>query len=100
MSGTTIELPETTTEEELREKEVHASGYLVVCWDDPVNLMDYVTRVFRLVFGWSKAKAEQHMLQVHRNGKSVLVRESMERAEHYVHQLQRYNLHATMEREQ
>jgi ATP-dependent Clp protease adaptor protein ClpS len=62
--------------------------------------MDYVTRVFRKVFGWPKAKAEEHMLQVHRNGKSVLVRESMERAEHYVHQLQRYNLHATMEREQ
>ncbi|MFM1941715.1 MAG: ATP-dependent Clp protease adapter protein ClpS [Verrucomicrobiota bacterium] len=98
MSGTTIDLPETTTEEDL--KPSLEGGFLVICWDDPVNLMDYVTRVFRLVFGWPKAKAEKHMLQVHRNGKSVLVRESMERAEHYVHQLQRYNLHATMEREQ
>jgi len=38
-------------------------------------------------------------LQVHNQGKSVLTRESMERAEHYVHQLQGYTLHATMERD-
>ena len=74
-------------------------GYLVVCWDDPVNLMDYVTHVFQTVFGWPKQKAEFHMLQVHNQGKSVLTRESMEKAEHYVHQLQKYTLHATMERD-
>jgi ATP-dependent Clp protease adaptor protein ClpS len=72
-------------------------GYLVVCWDDPVNLMDYVTHVFRKVFGWSKAKAERHMLQVHHEGRSVLTREGLERAEHYVHQLHQYGLQATME---
>jgi len=72
-------------------------GYLVICWDDPVNLMDYVTRVFQTIFGWPKPKAEYHMLQVHRQGKSVLARESMEKAEFYVHQLQKYSLHATME---
>lgn len=74
-------------------------GYLVVCWDDPINLMDYVTHVFQAVFGWPKAKAEYHMLQVHNTGKSVLVRDSMEKAEHFVHQLQKYSLHATMERD-
>ena len=74
-------------------------GYLVICWDDPVNLMDYVTHVFQVVFGWAKQKAEHHMLQVHNTGKSVLARESMEKAEHYVHQLQKYSLHATMERD-
>jgi ATP-dependent Clp protease adaptor protein ClpS len=74
-------------------------GYLVVCWDDPVNLMDYVTHVFQAVFGWPKPKAEYHMLQVHTQGKSILTRESLERAEHYVHQLQKYSLHATMERD-
>jgi len=37
------------------------------------------------------------MLQVHEQGKSVLVRESLEKAEHYVHELQKYTLHATME---
>jgi ATP-dependent Clp protease adaptor protein ClpS len=74
-------------------------GYLVVCWDDPVNLMDYVTHVFRRVFGWDKEKAQKHMLEVHQNGSSVLIRESMEKAEFYVHQLHKYNLHATLERD-
>ena len=76
------------------------SGYLVVCWDDPVNFMEYVTHVFQKVFGWNKTRAEQHMLQVHNLGKSVLTREGLEKAEHYVHQLQKYSLHATMERDQ
>jgi ATP-dependent Clp protease adaptor protein ClpS len=74
-------------------------GFLVICWDDPVNLMDYVTHVFQVVFGWPKTKAEHHMLQVHHQGRSVLTRESLERAEHYVHQLQKYGLQATMERD-
>ena len=74
-------------------------GFLVICWNDPVNFMQYVTHVFQTVFGWPRKKAEFHMLQVHEQGKSVLARESMERAEHYVHQLQSYSLHATMERD-
>jgi ATP-dependent Clp protease adaptor protein ClpS len=75
-------------------------GFLVICWNDPVNYMDYVTHVFQQVFGWTKTKAEFHMLQVHEQGKSVLIREGLEKAEHYVHQLQRYSLHATLERDQ
>ena len=74
-------------------------GYLVVCWNDPVSLMDYVTHVFQVVFAWPRAKAEFHMLQVHNLGKSVLVRDSLERAECYVHQLHKYSLHATLEQE-
>ena len=69
-------------------------------WNDPVNYMDYVTHVFQVVFGWARKKAEFHMLQVHEQGKSILKRDSMEKAEHYVHQLQRYSLHATMERDE
>jgi len=75
------------------------AGYLVICWNDPVNLMDYVTHVFQTIFGWSRQKAEFHMMQVHRQGKSVLTRTALEKAEHYVHQLQKYSLHATMERD-
>lgn len=74
-------------------------GYLVVCWNDPVNFMDYVTHVFQQVFGWTRQKAETHMLQVHREGRSILVREGLEKAEFYVHQLQKYTLHATLERD-
>lgn len=75
-------------------------GYLVVCWNDPVNLMDYVTHVFQKVFGWNRQKAEHHMMQVHEQGRSVLARDSLERAEFYVHQLQKYTLHATLERDE
>ena len=89
--------PEITGETEEKSKSRLEPGYLVICWNDPVNLMAYVTHVFQRVFGWPKQKAEFHMLQVHELGKSILTRESMEKAEHYVHQLQRYSLHATME---
>lgn len=86
--------------EQTEAKEFLEPGYLVICWDDPVNTMQYVTHVFQKVFGWPREKAEQHMLQVHNNGKSLLVRDSMEKAEHYVHQLHRYSLHATLEKDQ
>ncbi|MEK7677595.1 MAG: ATP-dependent Clp protease adapter ClpS [Verrucomicrobiota bacterium] len=92
-------LPEAGQEEKTDPTDTLEPGYLVICWDDPINLMDYVTRVFQTVFGWPRQKAEHHMLQVHNQGKSVLVRDSMEKAEHYVHQLQKFSLHATMERD-
>ncbi len=98
---TTIELPEvapdTFREDKTESKENLDPGFLVICWNDPVNLMDFVTHVFQQVFAWKKEKAEFHMMQVHNAGKSVLVRETMERAEFYVHELQKYQLHATME---
>jgi ATP-dependent Clp protease adaptor protein ClpS len=92
-------LPDLEKERESKPRDEPEAGYLVVCWDDPVNLMDYVTYVFQRVFHWPKTKAEFHMLQVHRQGRSVLTRETLERAEHYVHQLHHYSLKATMERD-
>lgn len=92
--------PQTEKKEKPDPKESLDPGYLVICWNDPVNLMDYVTHVFQVVFGWPKPKAERHMLQVHQAGKSLLARETLEKAEHYVHQLQGYGLHATLEREE
>lgn len=90
-------LPDIEQDTQTKSKPEVDSGYLVICWNDPVNLMEYVTHVFQTVFGWNRQKAETHMLQVHEQGKSVLARETMEKAEHYVHQLQKYSLHATME---
>ena len=89
--------PDIDRDEQTRSRADLEPGYLVICWNDPVNLMPYVTHVFMKVFGWNKTKAEVHMLQVHEQGKSVLIRESLEKAEFYVHQLQKYTLHATME---
>jgi ATP-dependent Clp protease adaptor protein ClpS len=93
-------LPVIEQETETGSKSELEPGWLVICWNDPVNLMTYVTHVFQAVFGWNRQKAEFHMLQVHQQGKSVLARTTMEKAEHYVHQLQKYTLHATMERDE
>ena len=86
-------------EQDTKSKSDLEPGYLVVCWNDPVNFMGYVTHVFQRVFGWQRQKAEFHMRQVHNEGRSVLAREGLEKAEFYVHQLQKYTLHATLERD-
>jgi ATP-dependent Clp protease adaptor protein ClpS len=94
-----LELPRPTIETTPKEQSLRFKepGYLVICWNDPVNLMIYVTHVFQTVFGWERKKAEKHMLEVHEKGKSVLTRESFEKAEFYVHQLQKFSLQATLE---
>jgi ATP-dependent Clp protease adaptor protein ClpS len=89
--------PKTRRKTHSKPQEKFEVPYLVICWNDPVNLMTYVTHVFQKVFGWPRQRAELHMLQVHHEGRSVLAREGLEKAEHYVHQLQSYGLHATME---
>jgi ATP-dependent Clp protease adaptor protein ClpS len=70
----------------------------VVVHNDPVNLMSYVTMVFQRVFGFSKPKAEQHMMEVHHKGKSIVWTGGRERAELYAQQLHGYLLLATLER--
>jgi ATP-dependent Clp protease adaptor protein ClpS len=96
-----IEKPESLPGSDVETKPVQDLDpqYRVICWNDPINLMDFVTRVFQMVFGWTKEKAEQHMMEVHHEGKSLLLRTSREKAEHYVHQLHKYSLHATMEQD-
>lgn len=93
-------VPKRTVDEKTKTDVALDPGFLVIVWNDPVNLMDYVTHVFMKVFGWNKQKAEKHMLEVHQQGKSVVAREGFEKAEYYVHQLQSYHLQATMEKSQ
>lgn len=92
-----ITVPNPTTGDETQSADDLSPTFFVICWNDPVNLMVYVTHVFMKVFGWNRQKAQKHMLEVHEKGKSVLVREGAEKAEFYVHQLQSYKLQATME---
>jgi ATP-dependent Clp protease adaptor protein ClpS len=70
----------------------------VVVHNDPVNLMSYVTRVFQQIFGFSKPRAEKHMLEVHRLGRSIVWTGLREPAESYVEQLHRHLLLATLEK--
>lgn len=70
----------------------------VVVYDDPVNLMSFVTLVLRRIFGYSEEKATELMLQVHQTGQSVVWTGNREKAEFYVQQLQGFQLLAKMEK--
>ncbi|NNE93190.1 MAG: ATP-dependent Clp protease adapter ClpS [Verrucomicrobiales bacterium] len=70
----------------------------VIVFNDPVNLMSFVTMVFRRVFGYSDEKAGKHMLEVHQLGQSVLWTGAREKAEMYVQQLQSYQLLTSMQK--
>ncbi|MCS7009051.1 MAG: ATP-dependent Clp protease adapter ClpS [Chthoniobacterales bacterium] len=70
----------------------------VVVHNDPVNLMSYVTMVFKRVFGYSEEKARALMLEVHNRGRSVVWSGEREKAEVYVQHLHSYLLMATLER--
>jgi ATP-dependent Clp protease adaptor protein ClpS len=69
-----------------------------VVWNDPVNLMSYVTFVFRSYFGYPKPKAEKLMLEVHQDGKSTVSNGSREEMERDVQAMHEYGLWATMEK--
>ena len=70
--------------------------WVVIVWNDPINLMSYVTLVFQKLFGYSKAKATQLMLQVHNEGKAVVSSGTREKAESDVARLHAHGLWATM----
>ena len=84
--------------EEAKTREALDLPWQVVVHNDPVNLMTYVTMVFQRVFGYPKEKAEKHMLEVHRNGRSILWTGVRERSELFVQQLHGHLLLATIER--
>ncbi len=73
--------------------------WIVLVWNDPVNLMSYVTYVLQKLFGYSKAKATQLMLQVHHDGRAVVSSGSREEAERDVFRLHEYGLWATMQQD-
>ena len=75
-----------------------AKPWVTLVWDDPVNLMSYVTYVFRTYFGYPEAKAEKLMLQVHQEGKAAVSHGSREEMERDVQAMHEYGLWATMQK--
>ena len=73
--------------------------WIVIVWNDPVNLMSYVVLVLQKLFGYSREKATKLMLEVHHDGKSVVSHGSREKAEMDVARLHAHGLWATMERD-
>jgi ATP-dependent Clp protease adaptor protein ClpS len=72
--------------------------WVTVVWNDPVNLMSYVTYVFETYFGYSRKKAEKLMLEVHNDGRSTVSSGSREEMERDVQAMHEYGLWATMEK--
>jgi ATP-dependent Clp protease adaptor protein ClpS len=76
-----------------------ARPWVTIVWNDPINLMNYVTFVFQDYFGYDKAKAEKLMLDVHNKGKAVVSSGTREEMERDVAAMHSYGLWATTERE-
>jgi len=72
--------------------------WVTIVWDDPVNLQTYVVYVFMELFGYSKARATELMLQVHNEGRATVSSGSREEMEHDVARLHEYGLWATLQR--
>jgi ATP-dependent Clp protease adaptor protein ClpS len=72
--------------------------WVTIVWNDPVNLMSYVTYVFRTYFGYDTKVAEKLMLEVHHDGRSVVSSGSREEMERDVQAMHEYGLWATLER--
>ena len=73
--------------------------WVTIVWDDPVNLMNYVTYVFIKLFGFSKEKAHELMMLVHNAGKAVVASGTREEKERAVQRLHEHGLWATLQRE-
>lgn len=73
--------------------------WITLVWNDPVNLMSYVTYVFMTHFGYSKAKAELLMLDVHQKGRAVVSNGSRDEMERDVNAMHGYGLWATMQKD-
>jgi ATP-dependent Clp protease adaptor protein ClpS len=89
---------------EVREPETGLEGdldrpWVVIVWNDPINLMSYVTLVLQQLFGYSKEKATQLMMQVHQEGRAVVSNGSRSEAERDVFRLHEHGLWATMQQD-
>jgi ATP-dependent Clp protease adaptor protein ClpS len=74
--------------------------WIVLVWNDPINLMSYVTYVFQKLFGYSKEKATELMLDVHNKGRAVVSNGTRETAELDVFRLHEHGLWATMQQDE
>ena len=93
MTVTPVEVEEPIAEDVV----VPDRPWVVIVWNDPINLMSYVTYVFQKLFGYSRDKATKLMLDVHQKGKAVVSSGTREKAELDVFRLHEHGLWATMQ---
>ena len=80
------------------EQIIPETPWVTIVWDDPVNLMSYVTHVFTSYFHYTKSKAEKLMLQVHNEGRAIVSSGSRESMERDVTAMHGYGLWATLDK--
>ena len=90
-----VEVSQPVVEERWQEER----PWIVIVWNDPINLMSYVTLVFQKLFGYNLAKATKLMLQVHNEGKAVVSSGNREKSELDVARLHAHGLWATMQQD-
>ena len=95
-SPETVTLDRPDTEDRVTEDR----PWIVIVWNDPINLMSYVTFVLQKLFGYSLEKATALMLDVHHKGKAVVASDSRERSEMHVFRLHEHGLWATLEHDE
>ena len=96
MSVAPVELERPEVEEILRSER----PWVTIVWNDPINLMSYVTFVFQEHFGYSKEKATKLMLDVHRKGRAVVSNGTREEMERDVEAMHGYGLWATLQHDE
>ena len=73
--------------------------WIVIVWNDPINLMSYVVYVFQKLFGYPREQATRLMLDVHHKGRAVVAHGSRERCEFVVSRLHAHGLWATLQKD-
>ena len=73
--------------------------WVVIVWNDPINLMSYVVYVFQKLFGYSREKATRLMLDVHHKGRAAVSHGALEKCEFDVARLHAHGLWATMQKD-
>jgi ATP-dependent Clp protease adaptor protein ClpS len=94
-----IEAPVEIREPAGQDADLDERPWVVVVWNDPINLMSYVTLVLQRLFGYSRSKATRLMLQVHNEGKAAVSTGTREKAELDVSRLHAHGLWATMQQD-
>ena len=97
MSSTLSVAPVEVKEPEIDEVVAPDTPWVVIVWNDPINLMSYVTFVLQKLFGYSRDKATKLMLDVHHKGKAVVSAGPREKAELDVFRLHEHGLWATLQ---
>ena len=99
MTGTIAPERQATEREDEQTSNELDRPWITIVWNDPINLMSYVTHVFMTVFGYEKTKAEKLMMDVHKRGRAVVSTGTRERMELDVHILHGYGLWATLQQD-